>query len=451
MLFRTVLLALVLIVSTANAENHWRRLINESTYGFAANPHNPKSIIVGGFGRTIYRTDDGGITWTSYPVDFFGGTSRFSNILINKSDTNVVLAGGIFGSIVRSIDGGANWETVFDPEKPTRFQMSGEALVCDPNDPNTVYTADNLSNRVFKSKNAGITWDTIATFSIPNQQLCAIAIRPDSANILFAGATSGLIFKSVDSGKTWRKTSQLRGFNSTEIPRFIFSPNNPLVAYTIVAYFFYGDRPNGGVYKTTDGGESWNPTGLKDTSLWTVAMRQFPGAEEVYVGGFAHPTSDSIQYIIYGSGMVNSSSDGGKTWSAIDKDIPWPAPSTEIHRNVWTMKFVGDSPNTEKLYMATDAGFFVWDNISDVSEIPAKDSSTNIYTIGKQMFVSSDEPIVSISLFTLNGERAFVSTLPANEHKGTVTCTLPESLAHGIYYSIIRASNKIYNRVVLVE
>ncbi|MBI3259334.1 MAG: hypothetical protein HYZ54_07685 [Ignavibacteriae bacterium] len=451
MLFRTVLLALILMIGSANAENHWRRLIDGSTYGFSANPLNPKAIVVGGFGRTIYRTDDGGVTWTSYPVDFYGGTSRFSNILINKSDTNVVLAGGIFGSIVRSTNGGALWETVFDPEKPTRFQMSGEALVCDPNNPNVIYTADNMSNRVFKSINAGITWDTISTFNIPNQQLCAIAIRPDSTNILFAGATSGLIFKSVDSGNSWKKTSQLRGFNSTEIPRFIFSPNNPLIAYTIVAYFFYGDRPNGGVYKTTDGGESWNPTGLQDTSLWTVAMHQFPGNEEVFVGGFAHPTSDSIQYIIYGAGMVNSSIDGGSTWTAIDKDIPWVAPSPEIHRNVWMMKFVGDSPNTEKLYMATDAGFFVWDNTTDVTEQDKKVTSTNIYSIGRQLFVCSDDEIASISLFTVNGERAFTSILPPNGRNEPVSCNLPESLVKGVYYSIIRTSNKIFNHVVLVE
>ncbi|MBS1538330.1 MAG: hypothetical protein JST20_11345 [Bacteroidetes bacterium] len=441
------------VISAATAQNGWRRLIDAPTYGFAANPQNPQTIIVGGFGRTFYRSEDAGSTWKIDSIEFRGGTSQLSNVLIHAKDTNVVLAGGIFGSIVRSIDGGTQWETVFDPDKPTRFQMSGEGLISDPTQPNIIYTADNISNRIFKSYNAGITWDTIAKVNIANRQLCAIAIRPDSTNILLAGATSGLILKSNDSGRTWRQTAQLRGFFDTEIPRFVFSRSNPMVGYTIAAYFYYKNRPNGGIFKTIDGGETWNPIGFQDTSFWSVAVRQFEGKDEVYVGGFSDNFSDSVETTIYGPGIVSRSRDGGLSWSAIDNGIPWlpPQPFQTPFHNVWMMKFIGKTPETEKLYMATDAGFFVWDNTTGVTEPEPQTDATTVNVRGRQLVVNSDETITSITMFTLQGKRVYTSAIPSSFGTGIQSYNLPENIGTGVYYCMITTSHRIINRAILVE
>jgi photosystem II stability/assembly factor-like uncharacterized protein len=453
MKIRILFVFLILTIGTATAQTGWRRLIDAPTYGFAANPKNPRTIVVGGFGRTIYRSDDAGTTWQIDSIDFRGGTSRLSNIVFHEKDTNIVLAGGIFGSIVRSTDRGITWETVFDPEKP-RFQMSGEALISHPNNPNIIFTADNISNRIFKSYDGGNTWDTISTVNLPSQRhLCAIAIRPDSANIMLAGATSGLILKSIDSGRTWRQTTQLRGFTDTEIPRFVFSRSNPMVGYTIAAYFFYKNRPNGGVFKTIDGGETWNSIGFQDTSFWSVAVRQFEGKDEVYVGGFTDDLADSIQYIIYGPGIVSRSQDGGSSWTAIDKNIPWLPPTSQdlALRNVWMMKFIGDLPQTEKLYMATDAGFFVWDNTTSISEPQVGNVVSSIYTERRQLVVKTNESVTSVALFTLQGKRVFSSAIPFSLEESEFRCTLPETLSAGVYYCMITTSHTIINRAILVE
>ncbi len=453
MKFRILFVLLVLLVSTASAQNKWRRLIDAPTFGFAANPHNPRTLIVGGFGRTMYRSEDAGMTWRIDSIDFRSGTSRLSNVLIHRQDTNVVLAGGIFGSIVRSTDGGILWETVFDPEKPTRFQMSGEALLSHPTNPNIMFTADNISNRIFESYDSGLTWDTIARLNLSGQQLCAIAIRPDSANIMLAGATSGLILKSVDTGRTWRQTAKLRGFSDTEVPRFVFSPNNPLIGYTIVAYFFYKNRPNGGVFKTIDGGETWNPIGFQDTSFWSVEVSRFPGKEEVYVGGFTDDLADSIQHTIYGPGMVRHSPDGGESWTAIDDNIQW-LPPTQIDlamKNVWMIKLVGNSRETEKLYMATDAGFFIWDNSIGVVESEPQVNTPSMYVKGGRLVVKANEAISSVNIFSIQGKRVFSSSAPVSQSQGEIIYNLPETMSSGVYYCMIITSQRIINRAILVE
>jgi len=453
-LLLVMLICEITAAGTAIAQsNGWRRLIDAQTFGFDANPQNPNTIIVGGFGRTFYRTEDNGNTWKIDSIEFRGGTSQLSNILIHPKDTNIVLAGGIFGSIVRSTDGGTQWETVFDPDEPTRFQMSGEVLISDPTNPNLVYTADHISNRVFKSYNAGITWDTIAKFSLPKSHLCAMAVRPDSTNILLLGATSGLIFKSNDSGRTWRQTTQLRGFTDTELPRFVFSRSNPLVAYTIVSYFYYKNRPNGGVYKTIDGGETWKMIGLQDTSFWAVAVRQFEGNDEVYVGGFTDNLSDSVETVIYGPGIVSRSRDGGSTWTSIDNGIPWlpNQPYFSPFRNVWMMKFIGNNPQTEKLYMATDAGFFVWDNTTNVKGNEPQDPSISINTQGRKLFINSDESITSINLFSLQGKRVFSLSVSSTSGNGLQTYKIPDNIATGVYNCMITTSHRIINKTILVE
>lgn len=453
MKFRILFVLFILVISTGSAQNKWRRLIDAPTFGFASNPQNSRTLIVGGFGRTMYRSEDAGMTWRIDSVDFRSGSSRFSNILIHSQDTNVVLAGGIFGSIVRSTDGGVLWETVFDPEKPTRFQMSGEALLSHPANPNIMFTADNISNRIFESYDAGLTWDTISRLNISSQRLCAIAIRPDSTNIMLAGATSGLILKSIDTGRTWRQTARLRGFGDTEVPRFVFSPNNPLIGYTIVAYFFYKNRPNGGVFKTIDGGETWNPIGFQDTSFWSVEVSRFPGKEEVYIGGFTDDIADSIQHTIYGPGMVRHSPDGGESWTAIDDNIPW-LPPTQLDlamKNVWMMKLVGNSRETEKLFMATDAGFFVWDNSSGVAESGQQTTTANIYVKNWQLFVNTDDAITTVSIFSIQGKRVFSSSVPVTQSSEEVIYNLPGTLPSGVYYCMITTPRRIINRTILVE
>lgn len=169
--------------------------ILEKTFRFSCiwnwiNPKNPETIIVGGLGRTLYKTHNGGISWTIDSIEFRSGSSQLTNILISSVDTNIVLAGGVFNSIRRSTDQGITWENVFEPEKPL-FISPGETIIENPDNPLMIYAGDNTSNRIFRSLNGGISWDTITTLNVSG--LCTLTLKPDSSNVLFAGCKLGII------------------------------------------------------------------------------------------------------------------------------------------------------------------------------------------------------------------------------------------------------------------
>ncbi|MFN4903346.1 MAG: hypothetical protein ACK5HB_08405, partial [Ignavibacteria bacterium] len=238
-----------------HAQGTWTRLLDQPAYGLSINPKNPNTIIVGGLGRTLYRSHDAGRTWSIDSIEFRSGSSQLTNVLISSKDTNIVLIGGVFNSIRRSTNQGRDWETVFETEKP-QFLSPGETIMESPNDPNMIYAGDNASNRIFRSRDAGLTWDTLGTLNVPS--LCTIAFRNDSSNIMYAGCKTGIIERSTDAGLTWKRVTVLRTFQDAEIPKIIFSKRDPLLGFAIIAYFLPGNIPNGGVFKTTDGGYSWN-------------------------------------------------------------------------------------------------------------------------------------------------------------------------------------------------
>ncbi|MBK9247169.1 MAG: T9SS type A sorting domain-containing protein [Ignavibacteria bacterium] len=443
-----VLIFLIVGISSTFAQT-WRRIIDAPTYGLAANPKNPNVIIVGGQGRTIYRTEDAGKTWKTHYLGFQStGNTKLTNIYIHARDTNIVLAGGAFPYIMRSMDGGVNWQDSFGDNNKPIFATPGETIISDPHNPDIVYTGDNNSKRIFRTPDAGITWDTIATLDVPS--LCTIAVRPDSGNVLLAGASTGLILKSIDSGKTWRKTAQLRAFQDVEVPRIVFSQHTPQTAYLIIAYFNYKNRPSGGVYKTTDGGENWLPTGLQDTSFWTVATRKFGSQDEVFVGGFTDELSQDPLSKIPGPGYVRRSQDGGNTWVAIDNSIDWLP--IETNKNIWMMKFIGDTPETEKLYMATEMGFFVLDSPSDIDENPSEvcfsDYSATISKSTLHVNISSEiitTPQYTIELYDLSGRLVFEATTLHFVREIAIP-----SISKGVYVCQI-TSGKIKKSVVVMK
>lgn len=355
----------LLASSAAIAQENWKRLIDAPTFGFAVNPYNSSSIIVGGKGRRLYFTTDGGKTWRQDSIEFTTASTQFTNVFIHPLDTNIIIVGGInFGSIRRSTDGGKSWSIVFEPELGG-VVLNGESMMTAPHNPEHIYFTRLNPPLLYKSTDRGATWDTVSSIpkvnpDDPNELdpgLCTIAFRRDSSNIILAGTTGGRIYKSTDTGNTWRPMPRLANYiyGDAEIPKIIFSKEDPLTGYTVVAYFYPLSLPNGGVYKTRDGGNSWQLLAFADTSLWSVGVPAFGTPDEVAVGGFSVPVSEESR--VPGNSVVGILKDG-QNWKRYDQEVPW-TPNAE--HNVWLLKYEGRTPQTQKIYMATEAGFFAKD------------------------------------------------------------------------------------------
>ncbi|MBL7998662.1 MAG: hypothetical protein JNL32_08510 [Candidatus Kapabacteria bacterium] len=376
-IIQTVFMGLLCIacVPTLTAQQGWRRLLDERCYGIAINPKNPNTIYVGGESRIIYRSYTAGRTWDTLVVEFEAGSTQFTNILVHPVDTNVVFVGGIrFGNLRRNIKmGEGDWEVVL--ETGNNMTFSGEAVVFDPTDSLgfRMYAAEFQRGMIYRSTNRGRSWDTLSRlpadsgFTPPRvPRVCSITVRPDSSNVIFVGCTSSKIFRSNDGGRTWRLVQKLVNteLNDTEVPQILFSSTTPMVGYAVATYFYYRYRPNGGMYQTTDGGETWKLLAFADTSLWAIAARPFGAGNELFVGGYTD--FFEADTVVAGARVLRRSTDDGKTWIINDDYVPWDTVQTT---NVFAMRYAG-SGNSLKLYAATEAGFFVFDSLANITPPP---------------------------------------------------------------------------------
>src|SRR3982751_816427 len=143
--------------------------------------------------------------------------------------------------------------------------MSGRITAIDVvvNNPDTWYVGA-ASGGVWKTVNAGATWtpvfDEQSTLNIGS-----IAIQQNNPSIVWVGTGEGNprnslnlgegIYKSMDAGKTWKKMGLEKTRN---LHRIIIDPVNPNTVYVAAIGNPYAEHPERGVYKTTDGGETWN-------------------------------------------------------------------------------------------------------------------------------------------------------------------------------------------------
>lgn len=135
--------------------------------------------------------------------------------------------------------------------------------VCGIPDNPLVYYAGSASGGIFKSTDGGIHWEPVFDDQ-PVSSIGSLAVAPSDPNIAWAGTgeisirsnvSQGMgIYKSTDAGKTW----QYMGLEKTgRIGRVIIHPYNPDIVFAAAMGHCYGPQPQRGVFRTVDGGETW--------------------------------------------------------------------------------------------------------------------------------------------------------------------------------------------------
>ncbi len=132
-------------------------------------------------------------------------------------------------------------------------------------DPLTYYMGGTGSG-IWKTTDAGTSWKNISDGQLATGTVGALAVSESDPNVIYVGmgehAVRGVmtssgdgIYKSTDAGKTWKHTGLPSSMHISDV---IIHPNNPDIVYVAVQGALYGASPNRGVYRTMDGGETWN-------------------------------------------------------------------------------------------------------------------------------------------------------------------------------------------------
>jgi len=206
-----------------------------------------------------------------------------------------------------------------------------------PGQPNVFYIAAN-NGGVWKSTDAGRVWKPIfddqATGSVG-----ALAVAPSDPRIIYAGSGEGLqrpdlsvgdgIYKSSDSGQSWQNLGSSGGLHDAQqISAIIVDPHDANRVFAAVLGHPYGPSAERGVFRSTDGGATWQKVLYKDENTGAVDLAFDPSnAQTVYAVLWAArqaPWEIGGSFQTQGSGLFKST-DGGSTWQPLTGGLPTAA------------------------------------------------------------------------------------------------------------------------------
>ena len=253
-------------------------------------------------------------------------------------DPNIYYIGAASGGIFKSVDGGIHWEPVFD-DQPV---ASIGSLAIDPVNPNVIWAGtgetfirSNIShgNGIYKSTDAGKTWRHLGLD--PTGRIGRIVIHPTDPDTVFAAAMGhGYgpqpergVFRTTDGGETWERV--LFVDEHTGAADIVMDPNNPRILFAgmwqlvISTWGRQSGGPGSGLWTSRDGGATWEELtghGLPDKPIGKIGLAMTPDdSTRIYALIETNSNADYAELDDH-QGVLWWSDDGGDEWQMVNAD-----------------------------------------------------------------------------------------------------------------------------------
>ncbi|GAB4452281.1 MAG: hypothetical protein OHK0029_02900 [Armatimonadaceae bacterium] len=318
------------------------------------------------------------LPWRNIGPAIMGG--RIDDFAVVESDPATVYAATAAGGVMKTVNHGTTWEMVFDGFETSSI---GDVTVA-PSDPNIVYVGTGEANNrqssswgygVYRSADAGKTWQHMGLAE--THHIGRIVVHPNDPNTAYVAAVGRLwgpnkergLYKTTDGGKTWEHVLAIN--EDTGCIDVALDPSNPDTVYAAAyqrrrtAFGFAGGGADAGLYKTTDGGKNWNkvgggfPTGV----VGRIGLAMYHKDPKTIYAIVETRNSGSTQNTAGGS--IYRTRDGGETWEKRSDFNPRPMYFSQIFvdpnnmDNVWVL-------GVQTFYSTDGAKQFKSDRVSRV-------------------------------------------------------------------------------------
>jgi photosystem II stability/assembly factor-like uncharacterized protein len=266
---------------------------------FASDPLNDDHLFAV-YTEHFFKSMDGGINWTD---DSMTGCI-FSSIMVHPVDTNVIHGTGYsfdtssLGyqmAFQQSTDAGETWTyTILNNASWWSF---GYDIAISESDPDFIIVCGMTITSIpliYISTDGGMNFTNVSSSFSTGIQLNAIDINPDNSDIIYAGSSTGIIYRSTDGGITWENDT----LTATRLYTIATSQCDPAIVYC-------SGEPY--IYQSTDAGATWTTS---DSSL----------AHSKYYGIATHPSDPNIAYAGCSTGVYKTT-DCGASWSLCSNNL----------------------------------------------------------------------------------------------------------------------------------
>ena len=331
-------------------------------------PINKETIYAGGAGG-LFKSIDGGLTWNStglasstVTISSIPGlpplptpivsTSAVVRLAIDSINPKTLYAATLLERscvffqrrVFKSTDGGATWTDSVSPNINGCDNI--HALVLAPSDPATLYitnfddTSGDTWSPVIRTTDRAETW-TYLGYPVLN----VLAVDPLDSRIVYGGTfdfepyytdLANGVLKSSNGGATWEPT----GLSNVGISALTVDPRNSRVIYAATGRIYDYNRQFQGLFKTIDGGPNWVAINR--------GLSQFIGSRSNITALVVDSDDPNVVYLAMSGGGIFRSIDGGTMWSAFNDGLG--------NLNVRSLALAPGIPNT--LYAATPSGVF---------------------------------------------------------------------------------------------
>ncbi|MEO6444157.1 MAG: hypothetical protein ABIZ91_04405, partial [Gemmatimonadaceae bacterium] len=275
-------------------------------------------------------------------------SGRIVDIAVNESNSYEFYAASATGGVWKTTDNGVTWEPLFEHEAT----HSVGSITVDQRNPSIVWVGTGeATNRqssgwgdgVYKSTDAGKTWTNMGLRD--SRHIARIVIDPGNSDVVYAAVPGHLwgpnkergLYKSTDGGRTWQLI--LSRDEDTGAVDVAIDPSDPSIVYAALyqrrraPFGFVGGGPGGGLYKSTDAGRNWKriTAGLPAGEVGRIGIsiyRKDPRIVYISLEQGDRYTS-SISYAKRLGGVYRSE-DKGDTWRNMGDWNPRPAYSSQI-------------------------------------------------------------------------------------------------------------------------